>query len=154
MSKAKLRYYKSKVNNVKHHDQARWYKSTYKLVATEEPRGTIPAPELAADIAERLQSAFSRPWQDIDPTEVPDIDDVAPMLKDNIPLTPSIGQIKSSLRYLNPRKATGVDMIPAWLLKRFHEELAPVVHDIICCISKNASFPNYINMASSLLFQK
>ena len=27
---------------------------------------------------------------------------------------------------------TRIDGVPAWLLKRFHEELAPVVHDIIC----------------------
>ena len=32
-------------------------------------------------------------------------------------------------------------MIPAWLLKRFHEELAPVVHDIICCSIKECKFP-------------
>ena len=63
------------------------------------------------------------------------------MLKDNATLTPSIGQIKSSLRHLNPRKATGVDVAPAWLLKRFHEELAPVVHDIICCSIKECKFP-------------
>ena len=31
VSKAKLRYYRSKVENVKHHDQARWYKSIYNL---------------------------------------------------------------------------------------------------------------------------
>ena len=27
---------------------------------------------------------------------------------------------------------THIDGVRAWLLKRFHEELAPVVHDIIC----------------------
>ena len=42
---------------------------------------------------------------------------------------------------LNSRKATGADEIPAWLLKRFHEELAPVVHDIICCSIKECKFP-------------
>ena len=31
----------------------------------------------------------------------------------------------------NPRKATGADGISAWLLKLFHEELEPVVQDII-----------------------
>ena len=29
------------------------------------------------------------------------------------------------LKHVNPRRATGVDGVPAWLLKRFHEELAP-----------------------------
>ena len=88
------------------------------------------------------------------------------MLKDNAPLTLSIGQIKSSLRHLNPRKATGVDMIPAWLLKRFHEELAPVVHDdIICCSIKECMFPKLykrglitpvpkVNMILKMIFDK
>ena len=31
----------------------------------------------------------------------------------------------------NHRKATGADGISAWLLKLFHEELEPVVQDII-----------------------
>ena len=75
------------------------------------------------------------------PTDVPDVNEVVSLLKDNTPTTPSIGQIKSSLKHVNPRKATGTDMIPAWLLKRFHEELAPVVHDIICCSIKECKFP-------------
>ena len=42
---------------------------------------------------------------------------------------------------MNPRKATGVDGVPAWLLKRFHEELAPVVHDIICASIVQSKYP-------------
>ena len=65
-----------------------------------------------------------------------DVDDVVSLLKDNTPATPSIGQIKSLLEHRNPRKEAGADGIPAWLLKRFNEELARVVHDIICCIKE------------------
>ncbi len=66
VSKAKLRYYRSKVENVKHHDQGRWYKSIYKLAAAEEPRGTISAPELAA---ERLvQRDYKVPFLDLGKT--------------------------------------------------------------------------------------
>ena len=43
---------------------------------------------------------------------------------------PSIGQVKFGLKRLNPKKATGNDGIPAWLLKKHHEEFAEVVHDI------------------------
>ena len=51
------------------------------------------------------------------------------------PATPSIRQIKSLLKHLNPRKATGAKGIHACrLLKRFHEELAPVVHDILSVV--------------------
>ena len=141
VSKAKLRYYKSKVENTKHYDQSKWYKAVYKLAVAEELGGVTPLSENVTDITERLQSAFIKPWKDIESTEVPDVDDVVSLLKDNIPATPSIGQIKSSLKHLNPRKATGADEIPAWLLKRFHEELAPVVYDIICCSIKECKFP-------------
>ena len=89
-----------------------------------------------------MQSAFIKPWQDIETTKVPDIDDVVSLLKDHTPATPSTGQIKSSLKHANPRKATGADGIPAWLLNRFQEELAPVVHDIISCSIKECKFPS------------
>ena len=45
------------------------------------------------------------------------------------------------LKHVNPGKATGVDGVPAWLLKGFHEELAPVVHDIICASIVQANYP-------------
>jgi len=31
--------------------------------------------------------------------------------------------------------------VPAWLLKRFHKELAPVVHDIICASIVQTKYP-------------
>ena len=80
-------------------------------------------------------------WQNNEPTEVPDIDDVVSLLKDHTPATASIGQIKSSLKHVNTRKTTGADGIPAWLLNRFHKALAPVVHDIISCSIKESKFP-------------
>ena len=98
VSKAKLRYYKSKVEKTKHNDQSKWYNAVYKLAVAEELGGTTP-----------LQSAFIKPLKDIEPTEVPDVDDVVSLLKDNTPAIPSIGQIQSSLKHLNPRKATGAD---------------------------------------------
>ena len=45
------------------------------------------------------------------------------------------------LKHVNPRKATGVDGVPAWLLKRFHEELAAVVHNIICASIVQSKYP-------------
>ena len=94
-----------------------------------------------------LEQFPSRPWEEIVPTEVAGIDDVSLLLKSNTPTLPSIGQIKSSLKHVNPKKATGSDMIPAWLLKRFHEELSPVIHDIICCSIKESKFPKLYKYA-------
>ena len=57
------------------------------------------------------------------------------------PPTPSIGQVKTALKQLNSKKATGSDGIPAWVLKRYWEELAPIVPDIICASIKECEYP-------------
>ena len=44
--------------------------------------------------------------------------------------------------HLNPRKATGVDEVSAWILKSFHEELAPAVHDILCASIHQCKYPS------------
>ena len=40
-------------------------------------------------------------------------------------------QMKKALNALKVKKATGIDGIPAWFLKQYSEDLAPVVHNII-----------------------
>ena len=55
--------------------------------------------------------------------------------------SPSIGQVKAARKRLNPKKATGYDGVPAWFLKHFHEELAPVIHDIICASILQCKYP-------------
>ena len=50
VTKAKLRYYKTKVENAKHSNQSKWYKNIYKLAVAEESGGTIPKPETVVDI--------------------------------------------------------------------------------------------------------
>ena len=67
--------------------------------------------------------------------------EIASELDDRPPPVPNIGQVKAILKHVNPRKATGVDGVPEWLLKRFHEELAPVVHDIICASIVQSKYP-------------
>ncbi len=62
--------------------------------------------------------------------------------KNNNPPLPSIGQVKAVLKHLNPRKATGIDKVPAWLLKKYHEDVAPVVHDIVCCSISHCHYPS------------
>ena len=51
-------------------------------------------------------------------------------------------QVKNCLKHLNPRKATGVDKIPAWILKRFSDDLAPVVHNIVTASIKQCKYPS------------
>ena len=69
MSKAKLRYYKSKVENTKHYDQSKWYEVVYKLAVAKELGETTPLPETVTYITERVQSALIKPWKNIEPTE-------------------------------------------------------------------------------------
>ena len=104
----------------------------YGLAAADDSQSSNPEAEAIADLAERLHYVFTKLWKDTAPTEVPDINTVIPLLKDVPPPTPSVWQVKATLEHLNPKKATGVDKILAWLLKRFCKELVPVVNDIVC----------------------
>ena len=63
-------------------------------------------------------------------------------LRNTTPLLPSIGQVKNCLKHLKPRKATGVDKIPVWILERFSDDLAPVVHNIITGSTKQCKYPS------------
>ena len=62
-------------------------------------------------------------------------------LPDNSPRVTSVGQVKKLLKKLNLRKTTGTDNISAWTLKRFAEELAVLVHDIICASIFERKYP-------------
>jgi hypothetical protein len=92
------------------------------------------------EIADRLQRSFTKPWIGIQP-DLPRHHAVEHLLKDSHPPLPSIGQVKTVLKHLNPRKATGSDNIPAWRLKRYAEELAPVVHDIVVASTVQCKYP-------------
>jgi hypothetical protein len=91
--------------------------------------------------ANKLLDAFIAPWTNRDSNSlaarVADVEII-----DHEPLLPSIGQVKTILKCLNPKKATGVDGVPAWVLKRFHEELAPSIHEIICASILQCKYPS------------
>ena len=75
--------------------------------------------------------------------DLPKLQDIDSLLKDILPTLPSICEVKSALKHLNPRKATGVDNIPARCLQRYAEKLAPVVHDIV---TANVALSKYATM--------
>ena len=113
----------------------------YGLATINDSPNCIPPADATKYLAEQLQQAFIRPRQNICPTDVPDLQTVSHLLED-VPLPlPSIGQVKCTFRHLNPKKATGVDGVPAWLLKRFNEELALVVHNIMCASIIQCKYP-------------
>jgi hypothetical protein len=89
-----------------------------------------PSNEDLSKVAENLQTAFTNPWKDIN-VDLPDINEVNHLLKDTSPPLPSLGQVRSCLKHLNPKKATGIDKIPAWFLTHYCDDLTPAIHSIV-----------------------
>jgi 5,10-methylenetetrahydrofolate reductase len=104
-------------------------------------------------LAEKLQRAFIKPWENLTPNNELDINLMDQLLRNTAPPLPSIGQVKNSLKHLNPRKATGVGKIPAWILKRFSDDLAPVVHNIVTASIKQCKYPSQYKHALILTTQ-
>ena len=86
---------------------------------------------------------FTKTWVNLRNENKVDEDEVNQLLKDTPPRQPSIGQVKSHLNQLNPRKATAVDDISASILKHFSEDL---IHDIIIVVLVSADTQLYTNM--------
>jgi hypothetical protein len=120
ISNAKATYYKSKAEGSHQSNPAKWYKTIYRLAAATENQQSLSSPDHAdlMEIADRLQRSFTKPWLGIQP-DLPRLHAVEHLLKDSHSPLPSIGQVKTVLKHLNPRKATGSDNIPAWCLKRY-----------------------------------
>ena len=93
-------------------------------------------------MAEKLQQAFIKPWENLPSDNELDVNQIDQLLRNTTPPLPSIGQVKSCLKRLNTRKATGVDKTPASILKRFYDDLAPVVHNIVTASIKQCKYPS------------
>ena len=126
---AKANYSRSNASELRTSNQSKWYKCIYSLLNVENTARTqsLHGPENLSKLAENLQKAFIKPWSDRYTNVVSEIPEEIYPLKNNKPLLPSIGQVKAVLKHLNPRKATGIDKIPAWVLKQYHDDLVPVV---------------------------
>ena len=141
MCKAKLNYYQSKSAPTRTKDPAKWFKSIRQSLcrANESDRNTSDiSSENLRSTADKLQDIFTKPWND----HIPKICLVDPDgLPDAAPKLPSIGQVKKILKSLNPRKATGVDDRSPWTIKRYAEEPAVVIHDVICESINKRKYP-------------
>ena len=143
IKRAKKEHYHSKAKGRRNHNPTRWYKDIFQLAGFEANNNTIDlSHEQATSTTEQLQNSFTRPWNCFHTSPIPSLADVAPLLREELPCVPSVGQVKATLRHLNSRKATGSDKIPAWFLKRFCEELATVVHDIISSSILQHKYPS------------
>ena len=142
IKRAKAKYYASKIKSKRKQDPAKWHRSISQLVGCEGANSNNnEISNSPADAAEILQNVFTKPWSNLPETIIPSLEKVEQSLRRGNPPTPSIGLVKAALKQLNPKKATGSDKIPGWVLKRYCEELAPVVHDIICASITQCKYP-------------
>ncbi len=86
IKKAKKEYYHSKVGSQRNYNPARCYKDILQLAGIETTSTTTTS------TAELLQGIFTKPWQDLHAASIPSLAEVAPLLKENPPPVPSIGQ--------------------------------------------------------------
>lgn len=145
VSKAKAIYYHNKAKDYRTTNPDKWFKSIVAL-AGANTTSTSPSSSLnydMLDLAEKLQAAFTKPWRNSASENTPPlhVNDVNDLLKDTLPPLPSIGQVKMVLMHLKTKKAKGIDGIPAWVLKQYCEELAPVVHNIVVSSIIQCKYP-------------
>lgn len=143
ISSVKCKSYERKARDLRFSTRSKWFKYIFSLCGGQLLFQTPTAPSKAElqKIADLLLDIFAAPWKDREPTAM-SVKEIANEWDDMYrPPVPNIGQVKDVLKYVNTRKATGAESVPAWLLKRFHEELAPVVHDINCANTAQSKNP-------------
>ena len=144
ISKAKMSYYKSNARGLRTTNPAKWFKSIFSLLGIQNGNNSLgqTSDDNIQEMAEKLQQAFIKPWENLPSDNELNVNQIDRLLRNTTPPLPSIGQVKSCLKHLNTRKATGVDKIPAWILKRYHDDLAPVVHNIVTASIKQCKYPS------------
>ena len=139
---AKRKFYETKASEFRMSNPRKWSKSIYAVCGAERQRTipTAPSSDELKEVADKLLQAFTAPWKNRTATALL-ASEISDRLQDRPPPLPSIGQVKAIMKHLNVRKATRCDEVPAWLLKSFHEEIAPALHDIICASIQQCKYP-------------
>ncbi|CAH1255574.1 Hypp1563 [Branchiostoma lanceolatum] len=142
LKSAKRLYYQKEVEHLKNTDSNKWYSMVKSLIGASVPRGGNPETSTSEEegMCESLSEHFSSVWSKVQRV-IPDVADVADQLSDATIPELSIGQVKLQLKRVNPRKATGGDNVPPWLLTTFHEELAPILCHIYNSCLQEGTFP-------------
>ena len=94
IKRAKKEYYHSKAKGRRNHNPTRWYKDIFQLAGFEANNNTIDfSHEQATSTAEQLQNSFTRPWNSLHSSPIPSLADAAPLLREELPCAPSVGQV-------------------------------------------------------------
>ena len=98
-------------------DPAKWHRSISQLVGCKRANSNnSEISNSTADAAEVLQNVFTKPWSNFPETIIPSLEEVEQSLRGGNPPTPSVGLVKTALKQLTRKKATGSDMISVWVL--------------------------------------
>ncbi|KAI8515774.1 hypothetical protein Bbelb_065870 [Branchiostoma belcheri] len=139
---AKRWYYQNEVDQLKHSSSGQWFRSVKNLIGMGDTKRNTESSDLHSlqRQCNSLSDHFASVWNQVERI-VPTDQDVSDKLSHNTLPSFSIGLIKSRLRTVNGRKAAGPDNIPPWVLKLFHEELAPVLCEVFNSCVQHCTFP-------------
>ncbi|KAI8513549.1 hypothetical protein Bbelb_078730 [Branchiostoma belcheri] len=120
-----------------------WFSTVKALIGASKPRGnSMPATDADTNAqCESFSEHFASVWTNVRRV-TPSLTEVGDQLSQRSIPELSIGQVKAKLRSVNPRKATGGDHIPPWVLSTFFEELAPVMCSIYNVCLQQGVFPS------------
>ncbi|CAH1264234.1 Hypp2921 [Branchiostoma lanceolatum] len=141
LKRAKRSFFKKEVAQMKP-GGTHWFSTVKALIGASKPRGNS-MPATAADTSAQCESFskhFASVWSSVHRV-IPSPMEVADQLSHRTIPELSIGQVKAQLKRVNPRKGTGGDHIPPWVLSNFHEELAPVMCNIYNACLQQGVFP-------------
>ena len=137
--KAKTRFYKNEMQNLKKKNPREWWSFINKgLGRAKSPEAKIRIQGVEENkAAEALNNFFAKSWIEATPYCVYPLP--RPTTQSDIC---SIGEMKLALKRLDPRKASGPDGIPTWLLKEQAEDLAPVITHLANCSYQQGCVPD------------
>lgn len=136
--KAKTRYYKNEMQNLKKKNPKQWWDFINKgLGRSKSSEGKIKIEGVEEDkAADALNNFFAKSWTK--PTSFSVFPLPRPIQSDIC----SIGEMKLALTRLDPQKASGPDGIPTWVLKEHAEDLAPVITHLANCSYQQGCVPD------------
>ncbi|KAI8484513.1 hypothetical protein Bbelb_377840 [Branchiostoma belcheri] len=121
---AKNWHYCNCIQQLRHENPRKWWACINKELGRtcERPRPNATGTQSAAEVAENTNTHFSKSWCQGEQLSLFPL----PRGATCVDLC-SIGEVKALLKSINPRKASGPDDLPSWILKEHAEDLAPII---------------------------
>ncbi|KAI8513649.1 hypothetical protein Bbelb_079730 [Branchiostoma belcheri] len=135
---AKNWHYRNCIQQLRQENPSKWWACINKeLGRTRERSGPITTGgPSAVEVAESTNTHFSKSWCQGQPLSLFPL----PRGATCVDLC-SIGEVKALLKSINPRKASGPDDLPSWILKEHAEDLAPIITHLFNEPYENGTVP-------------